>query len=274
MPRHTRKEALKALGLKHPLVYEQAVHASSTTKPLRHTGWTTRMLVEAVCDLSNEQGICLVAPNQAMLDEYQSVVLDYCDQLGIDIDDVEWIITAKEADFVTAFDKDKQFVNDTEMNAYRVYYDHWRGSADVRTMGPYGEIRTVHRRSLRAFDYDGDFLLTLTWEGLQELLIEYGSRIIVVEEDTVQQTAFPTNRHPTEDELDSLVAGLSDGRVAPPPGSTGGDADRIVDALSSGPGVAPSVTLCGKRGPDDDDDDSDDGDDDSDDDALMALLDL
>jgi len=183
----TRAEALKLLGLEHPLDYEAKVLASILDgDPPTRTGWTTRLCLEAAVDVLNTRIVMMVAYDNAVLEAMMQVVRQYVTRMnGLH---AGYILGALGPAFHAKHGQD-EVVHDDGGNPVVVYQDHWirlkniGSSEDHRLLGPFGEIREVRRNHggrLTAHDYDGNYLMDLTEDGLQELLEDHRWRIRVI----------------------------------------------------------------------------------------------
>ncbi len=146
----TREQALKCLGFEHPLTYE--------TKTRQ--GATTRILVEATVDYLLGRSVLIVGCDQTacrrlrgICEKYAQTIQALC--VGMETGSLR---TMTHAEFSPGtFPKD-----------LRIYTDHFQVGGDLRVLGPFGEIRTAKIRNgkVETYDYDGNFLLLLTPDGL------------------------------------------------------------------------------------------------------------
>lgn len=182
----SRAEALRILGFDHPLDYEARTLSNLPPgDPPRITGWTTRLCVEAALDVRDAKIVMLVTRSSHELDQMLSRVREYVTKLKGS--HAGRLLGAIEPAF-TRIHGASEVVHDDGGNPVVVYQDNWRpdgsgGWKDVRLIGPFGEIREVRLNfggRITAHDYDGNYLMDLEQDGLQELRKDHRFRISVI----------------------------------------------------------------------------------------------
>jgi len=171
----TRKRALSMLGLQHPLEHEALVLAPrrGLSSELLGVGNTTRMLVEAAADVWQKRSVLLVAVDQATAVDLGVQLRQFTTRLGFPFREGK----DHKIEMMSLLQYDHEggpegpFWRRKGID-YCVYVDHGALPATGRLTGPHGEIRTAWIRAdgtVRALDYDGEFLYLTDEEGIEQL---------------------------------------------------------------------------------------------------------